>query len=165
MESGRDCLYPCKGKSWSFKAPSIFRRHANTDFKLAEFVRTLRMTMMSFMGSAGDCSPTIFVFKGGKMPYKQVLCHGRVYVETLGSCLPRGALVCMCAYIGGVNSDSFYKCASTRELLDRKRRKLLLTYDGYRSHMSVLDCYLHRVTICARYKLHIDCRRTRSDAC
>lgn len=58
----------------------FLRRHAETDLKLAEFVRTQHMTMMPCVSAAGNCRPTFFVFKGSKMPYRQVLCVGRAHV-------------------------------------------------------------------------------------
>lgn len=59
----------------------------------------------------------------------------------VGVCLSREALDCMCAEVGGVNSDCFFKGAQhfVKHMNDltANGRKGLLTYDGYRSHMNV----------------------------
>ena len=66
---------------------------------------------MPCVNAQGDFAPTLLVFKGSRLPYRQVLNHFNHQVETLSDCLPRGSLVYMRRDGCGVNSESFYECA------------------------------------------------------
>ena len=50
---------------------------------------------MPCIGAAGAAGTRLFVFKGLQLPYREFKVDGKVHIETLSSCLPRGALVFM----------------------------------------------------------------------
>ena len=131
---GRDVV----GNTESYR---IFRRNGERDYKLPEFVRTNRITLMPVISGSGDIGPPLYVFKGVFLPYRTVLQHGEKVQQTYHSVLPRGSVVSMREQNGGVDSNNFYEWAKlfVNHVKDLTfgGRKVLLTYDGYRSHMSL----------------------------
>eukprot|EP00171_Calliarthron_tuberculosum_P005712 IDg5712t1 len=116
-------------------------RNGTGDALLAEFARTSRATMLPVVSAAGDAGPPLFVFKGSRAPFRNVLVNGAVYQQTYASMLPRGSVVAMREKVGGVDTTNFYNWAllfieSVRDLT-ANGRKVLLTYDAYRAHMSL----------------------------
>ena len=81
----------------------------------------------------------MFVFDGTRVPYRKVLNDGKEWVETLVDYLPRGAEIITREKVAGVDSDNFvrYSKRFVNDVSDltEKGRKMLLLYDGYRSHM------------------------------
>ena len=67
--------------------------------------------MLPSISATGDIGPTSFIFKGSKLPYHEVLIDDRIYIETLSSHLPRGALVIMGEEFASIDSDSFNEFA------------------------------------------------------
>lgn len=117
------------------------RRSAPTDHRISGWVRTHRMTRMLCIIAGEEWSTTLFIFSGTREPYQQIVTHGHVQVENNSSCLTHGSFVCVREDIGGVNSDFFYQWAlnfvNHVKGLTLNGREVLLTYDGYCSHMSV----------------------------
>lgn len=81
-------------------------------------------------------------FQGGKDRYRSVLgTNGEPYNESLLNCLPARSFVMTRKEVAGVDKEHFVRWAE-QFVLDVKQqtgnnRKVLLTYDGYRSHMSI----------------------------
>lgn len=130
-------------------APRRFlRRDGTRDVKVGDFMNVNRVTMMPVVSAAGDCGPTLFVFKGTNVPYRNVLRNGVVVTETYSTFLPRGAVVAMREKRGGVDSTNFLSWA--KEFVSHVRdltaggRKILLIYDAYRSHMTLAVLELFR---------------------
>eukprot|EP00171_Calliarthron_tuberculosum_P002273 IDg2273t1 len=116
-------------------------RRGAQDLKIAEFRRTHRVTMMPVISAAGQCGPTLFIFKGQRMPYREVLRHGVAHVQTYADLLPRGSVMAFREERGGVDTKNFLGWArlfvdSVRDLT-ANGRKVLLIFDAYRSHMSL----------------------------
>lgn len=122
-------------------ASRITRKHGGRDYKLPAFVRTNRVTLMPVVSASGDTGPPLFVFKGKLLLYRTVLQNGQKIVQTYHSVLPRCAVVAMREEHGGVDGNNFYQWAEMFiqhvHELTVGGRKVLLTYDGYRSHMSI----------------------------
>ena len=117
------------------------RRGTQMDCITPEFGYTNRVTIMPVVSASGTIGPSLWIFKGSQLPCRDVIVNGNKRIETLNSLLPSEALLKMEAEKPGVNSLSFYEWAHhftefTSHLVSTDR-KLLLIYDGYRSHMSL----------------------------
>lgn len=105
------------------------------------------MIMMHAISAAGDVGPVLYVFQRVQMPCSSVVENGQVRFETLASHLPRNSLVTMRNKVGGVEGTNFFEWR--KEFFEHVRpltaggRNLLLSYDGYRSHIAlrVLDLF------------------------
>ena len=91
--------------------------------------------MMPAISAGGDTPPPLFVFKGKRLPFREVLNEGRQTLETPADLLPRKSVVCMREERGGVDMHNFLSWGkrfvdSVRDLVCNSR-KLLLTYDAY----------------------------------
>ena len=81
------------------------------------------------------------------MPFRNIIVDGQVVVDTYASHLPRHSCVAMRPEGDGVDAINYIHWAENFvehvKDLTQNGRKLLLTYDGYRSHMtlSVLDLF------------------------
>ena len=123
------------------------RRNGTTDLRFPDFVSESRITMLAAVSADGDAAAPMFVFHGSTIPYQKILVDGKVVHDTYSMHLPRNSMVTMRKEGGGVDSSNFLAWAkqfvhSVKDLTAGGRR-LLLTYDGYRSHMSlaVLELY------------------------
>lgn len=58
--------------------------------QIPEFVRASRTTVMTFINAESETTPQIFVFKGAKPPYRQVVFDELESSETCASYLLRG---------------------------------------------------------------------------
>lgn len=108
---------------------------------MPEFVRTSRATVMAIMNARGDTGPPLFVFKGARPPYRQVVVNGRICTETYASHIPKGSVIAMRDGVGGVDSVNFLAWAKrfvehVRPLTE-KNRKVLLMFDAYRAPLSL----------------------------
>lgn len=105
--------------------------------RLAEFKNMNRVTVMPVVNVDGEDGPCLFVFKGMSLPDRKVLRAGRVSVKTWAQFLPRNAVTSTRAEFGGVDGYNFFEWA--KEFVEYVKpdtdhgRKVLLTYDGYRS--------------------------------
>ena len=97
--------------------------------------------MLLVVSAQGDTGPLLFVFAGSKMPYSEILIDGKRVTDTLIDHLPFSAAIAMRQGSGGIDSFNilnweklFVKHVQT---LTAGGRKLLLTYDGYRAHMTL----------------------------
>ena len=75
------------------------------------------------------------------MPYRKVLQSGSERIESLAPHLPHNSLVTVRQKVAWIDGESFFQCGKefvhhVRDLTARGR-KVLLTFDGYRSHMTL----------------------------
>ena len=82
----------------------------------------------------------VFIFKGKRIPYPFINKGGLQVTEKIAVCLPRFSRVFMREEGGGIDKHLFVKWTNlfVQEITDltQNGRKVLLLYDGYRSHMS-----------------------------
>eukprot|EP00171_Calliarthron_tuberculosum_P023847 IDg23847t1 len=122
-------------------------RQGGSDMRAADFKQLHRITMMPVISAAGDYGPTLFAFKGKALPYRSVVRGGNVVAETYADYLPRSSVISVREDRGGVNSDNFLQWAKMFVAhvkdLTTAGRKVVLTYDAYRSHMTLraLECF------------------------
>ena len=119
----------------------IVTRHGSRDFRSINIGYDKRVTIMPVISAAGETGPCLLVYKGNSFPYRFHVENGQEKIDTIAHHLPRRAVVAMRAEGGGVDSNNF--CEWTSSFVDyvsdltANDRKLLLIYDGYRSHMSL----------------------------
>ena len=75
----------------------LTNKSGRQDFIIADFTYENRITMMPIINaesasSDDDCAPPLFVMKGKRVPYKEVLQNGNVLPETPLSRLPRSSV-------------------------------------------------------------------------
>eukprot|EP00171_Calliarthron_tuberculosum_P004807 IDg4807t1 len=117
----------------------LTRQSGGRDMRVGEFVRQQRTTVMPVVSAEGDIGPTLFVFKGTTLPYRQVKRGDNVVTETYADFLSREALMATREDCASVNAQNFMDWAQSFvahvKPLTAGGRKVLLTYDAYRSHM------------------------------
>ena len=96
---------------------------------------------MPVISAAGDAGPCLFVLKESQQPYRCITDYRTPKIDTLANHLPSSAVVAMRPEGGGVDQYNFLEWArhfvSHVKGLTTNGRKVLLIYDGYRSHMSL----------------------------
>ena len=94
--------------------------------------------MMPCISASYDVGPVPFVFRRSRMPYRNVVCNGLEIIETYANMLPRNVLVSMHKDAACVDNANFFEWAQCFVQYVRPvtadSRRVLLTYDGYRSH-------------------------------
>lgn len=132
---------PGKDVNGASSSRRYLTRGGGGDMRTAEFAAISRITMMPVISAAGDSGPTLFVFKGTRLPYRNVARGGHVVAETYADYLPRDAVISTRADHGGVNADNFFQWATRFvahiEDLTNGGRKVLLVLDAYRAHMTM----------------------------
>ena len=111
---------------------------------------------MPVVSAAGEAGSPLYVFKGKRLPFREVLSHDVVQVQTYAQLLPRHACIAMREEGGGVDAQNFLHWAysfieSVRDLTANERH-VLLTYDAYGAHMSLSVLELlrqHRIVVYA----------------
>lgn len=101
-----------------------------------------RVTMMSVIFASGEAGSPTFVVQGSSLPYRVIKSDNGVEVtESLADCIPRHGYVTTRKDVAGIDKFSFHRWAErfVKEVEDLTRggRKVLLIYDGYRSHMGI----------------------------
>lgn len=146
---GRDA----KGNS---RQKRFMRRDGSHEARMPRYTQQSRVTLMPAVSAAGEIAPPLFVVKGKRLPFREVLVDGRVEVQTLAQMLPRGACLAMREEHGGVDATNFLSWAQqfVRSVADltANGRHVLLTYDAYGAHMSLAVLLLlraHRVVVYA----------------
>ena len=95
---------------------------------------------MPVISASGETAPPLFVFKGLRLPYRTFLRNGEVRTETSLSKLQCGALAAMREENRGIDTARFmdwgYSFVDYVEPFTQDGRKVLLIYDGYRTHLS-----------------------------
>lgn len=59
-----------------------FRADGQSDILVSDIGHTNRFTVLSCISAGGIAAVPLFIFKGIKYPYRQVVVDGRVRVET-----------------------------------------------------------------------------------
>ena len=82
------------------------------------------------MSATDEAGPPLYVFKGKKLPFREVLLHGRVQVQTYTQLLPRHACIAMREEGGRVDARNFLQWThrfieSERDLTANGRHMLL----------------------------------------
>ena len=140
---------PGKDSKGATRQRRYMRRTGAGEMRVPEFVRTSRATVMPVVSADGEQGPPLFVFKGKRLPYREVLVEGRVEVQTFSTFLPRDACVAMREDAGGVDSVNFYNWANmfihAVKRYTTDGRHVLLVYDGYGAHMAlrVIELFKH----------------------
>lgn len=135
----------------------FMRPCATKDAQDAEFINTHRMKMMHATSASGEVGYVLYVFKGAVMPYRTMFQNGNAQVETLASHLPGNILMSMRKEGGGVEDDNFFEWGKASgdhvKLFTAGRRRVLVTYDGYRSHLAlrVLTLFRDNGTWCTHF--------------
>ena len=115
-------------------------RDQQCDMQLNEWLYSNRVTIMPIISASGEAGPPLFVFKD-KLPYRVSLVDGKKFVETPADKLPQEAVVCTRDSLGGVDSSNFknwvQKFIEYTHNLRSQDRKVLLVFDGYRSHLAL----------------------------
>lgn len=137
-ESGATPGRDANGKD---KRKVYMTRAGAKDAKIGSFLNSNRVTIMPVISAAGRMTSPLFVFRDKRLPYWVKITEGSEVVETFADHLPRQSLVSVREQLGGVDTHNFYNwaCNFVRDTKDltANGRKLLLIYDGYRSHMSL----------------------------
>lgn len=119
----------------------LMRRDGIKDLKVPQFLNTHRVTMMASISAAGNSGPPLFVFKGKKLPFRRVVRGGEEVYESLADVLPRHSVISAREKCGGVDMHNFLnwglEFVKSVKDLTANNRKLLLTYDAYRSHITL----------------------------
>lgn len=105
------------------------------------FSYTHRITMLACVCADGTWTDPLFVIKGEDVEYRLIDdCNNRWKIETIHDCLPPGARYTTRKDTATVDRKNFIAWA--REFVEAVKdktvggRKVLLTYDGHRSHLS-----------------------------
>lgn len=81
------------------------RRSTNGDIQAPNFSYLGRVTVLPSVSATGDMGPSLFIFKGTYLPYRQVI-NGKARIETLSSHLPRGAPMHMRESVSSIDGSS-----------------------------------------------------------
>ena len=116
-------------------------RHGCQDAQMAHILHKNCITLMDVIRAAGDHAAPLFVLKGSSIPYRILIRGGIKITESPASYLPTNAVFAMRTENRGVDSTTFLNWAAVfvRYIapLHTNNRKVLLVYDGYRSHLSL----------------------------
>ena len=140
---------PGKDTTCMTSAKRLLPRYSGQDICMQEFKNVPRVTMLPVISADGQTGPPLFVFKGLRLPYRNVLCNGRVRTETPACNLPINSCLALRQENGGVDTVNFlhwaYSFVSFVGPLVANNRKVLLIYDGYRAHLSldILELFYH----------------------
>ena len=144
-ETGATPARDCKGVS---DANFYLTRAGTRDAEVGYFVKVNRVTMMPAICANGDAMKPLFVFKGSRLPFRQVVRDGITTTDSVADFLPSESLLACRRENGGVNNEIFYNWAT--HLVKHVQQhtpnghKTLLSFSGYRSHMSLNSInYLH----------------------
>ena len=134
-------ISPNKDASRRLACKRIMPRRGNQDFVAPLFKYEDRVTMMPVISAASEAGPPLFVIKGKQMSYRNMLRNGKTYIESPESSLPRRSVLATRIEGGGVDSKNFLSWADSFIEFTKDLRaegwKVLLIYDGYRSHLSL----------------------------
>ena len=107
----------------------------------AHFKNVSRVTMMPVVFADGSCGRTLFVVQGRRVPYRVIEVNEVLSTQSLADCLPTGSYIRTREDLAGVDKFSFERWAADFGIecksLTALGQKVLLLYDGYRSHMSL----------------------------
>ena len=132
---------PARNAKGNVRQRRFLRRSGTHEMRLPEFVRTSRTTVMPVVSASGESGPPLFVFRGKRLPFREVLHNGKAEIQTYADYLPRGACLAMREEGGGADTRNFYEWAKKYVAsvadLTANGRHVLLVFDGYSAHMSL----------------------------
>ena len=132
---------PSKEMRGSVRKKRFLRRDSASDCVNAAFAYSNRITIMPSISASGLVRPTVWVFKGAILPVREIAINGRLEVQTLTSFLPANSLINIREDVAGVDSGRFYEWViqfvTHAAHLTTGDKKILLTFDRHRCHMSV----------------------------
>lgn len=107
-----------------------------------EFANIHRVTLVGVVFASGEAGRPTFIFEGTKLRYRTVVgSGGSTYHESIAECLPQRSDFTTRKDVAGVDKQIFIRWArrfvEDVQPLTAGGRKVLFTYDGYRSHMSI----------------------------
>lgn len=113
--------------------------------RVPTFTNVNRVTIVPAIFANGECADPLFVIKGKHIPYREIIISGpdnaHFSIEDVHDCLPSGSLVTTREKTAGVDSGIFTEWASnfvdTVKSKTLNGRKVLLIYDGYKSHIGI----------------------------
>ena len=118
-------------------------------------MRAGKVTIVPVINDTSEIGPPLFVLKGKRIPYHQVVVDGAVQVETYTQCFACNARVVMREENGGVDSENFlnraHEVSRSMSDLTASRWNVLIAYDAYSAHMSLavlLILHAHRIVVC-----------------
>ena len=116
-------------------------RDTSHQVRLPVFRNVSRVTIMSVIFANGEKGRLLFVFKGTKFSHRVVKTVSGLEKQSLADFLPRYSIVTTREELAGVDKSNFVRWAEifVKDVSDLTKhgRRLLLLYDGYRSHMSL----------------------------
>ena len=116
-------------------------RDTSHHVRLSVFRNVSRVTIMPVIFANGEKGRPLFVFKGTKLSHRVVKTVRGLEKQSLTDCIPRYSIVITREDLAGVDKRNFVRWAEifVKDVSDRTRhgRKILLLYNGYRSHMSL----------------------------
>jgi len=134
VTAGRDASGRTQRKVYMTRATVAQQR--TVDFKNVQ-----RVTMMPVIFASGHVGNPLFVIRGTRVRYRVLSKDGKDYIESITDCLPRHSMITTREDLAGVDKHNFLRWAQAfvQEVKDLTTggRKVLLIYDGYRSHMGL----------------------------
>lgn len=116
-------------------------RHTLPQQRAPKFKNVKRVTIMPVIFANGDTANPLFVVEGCSLMYRIIDVSNRDVCESLADCIPRGAYITTREEVAGIDKKIFREWATrfVKEVADltQNGRKVLLLYDGYRSHMGI----------------------------
>ena len=97
---GRDTKGNCRKQRF-------MRRNGSREARVPDLTRSGRVTIMPFISAIGERGPPLFVFKGRRISFRQVIVDGQVRTQTCAQVLPRHACIATREENGGVDSANF----------------------------------------------------------
>jgi hypothetical protein len=137
---------PGKDVSGQTKEKVFTRSGVRGDARMPSFVNCSRVTIVPTISAAGSCCAPLFIFKGTRLKTRVVsrsVGAGPAVelTETIADLLPRNSIATCREDVAGMDKAIFIWWARdfVKEVADLTSggRKILLTYDGYRSHLAV----------------------------
>jgi hypothetical protein len=118
----------------------FMRAKTRSEVREPNFQNIDRFTIVPTICADGTACNLMCIFKGSAVRYRILsLPEGGTRLETIADCLPRRAKVTVREDVAGVDASNFTRWASDFVIevsdLTKHGRKVLLTYDGYRSHL------------------------------
>jgi len=115
-------------------------RGRQAQLRFPEFANVSRITMLPVIFASGEKGRPMLVLKGKRYPFRILGQGDSLRMQSVASCLPSDCLITMRDEVADVDKHNFlhwarYFVEDVRPLTEHGR-KVLLIYDGYRSHMS-----------------------------
>jgi DDE superfamily endonuclease len=137
---------PGKYVSGQTKEKVFTKSGVRGDARMPSFANCSRVTIVPTISAAGSCCAPLFIFKGARLKSRVVsrnvgAAPAVELTEAIADLLPRKSIVTYREDVTGMDKAIFSQWARdfVKEVADLTSggRKILLPYDGYRSHLAV----------------------------